>query len=947
VTSTEIANGTIIDANISAGAAIAQSKISGLTTALAGKVSLSGDTMTGNLNMGANNIITTGLVDGVDVSTLATQVTTGLSGKENTIVAGTALQYWRGDKTWQTLNSDIVPEGATNLYYTSARARADVIVDSIVDGVTDRAPSQNAVFDALALKADAIGYSPVNNAGDTMTGTLNLPSNGLIAGTDQFVLVDGNVGIGTAVPKAKAHIESVGAAGVGLITAVSGTRDFTISTSVTLNRGDHLVSSSGSRFIVEDGGTGTSFKAILGTSSSITDETYTRYPALLNVGETISVSGLGDTHIASEESGSVLMTKYNDTPSVAPSFIARRSRGTRAAATATQTGDTIFGIFGRGHGASDWGSTVGSFRIMAAENYTDTAQGSYIDFGTTAIGTTTRSTRMRIAADGRIGVGLAISNQEALMHIRQTGSNALQIPLLIQNNDVTNGGSATAIGFKVATASSNIKSAIAYERTAAFGLGKLHFLMNTVADTSSVALPDSKMTILSNGFVGIGTTDPTTSLEVAGTIKATAFEGPMTSTVTSSGAGTNALPSMTFSDDTDTGFYNTSSNNTISVSTGGSRIFDFTSNGLASSTNGGALITSGNGVEATPTYSFAGDPDTGWFSPGANTLAASTAGTEKIRITSTGYVGIGTPSPQKSLHVRSDGAFQMRLQNGNAGGGFWNIGQSDNIFGAGGGKLLFVPDTDNSASATVAFTNNGRVGIGTVNPTQQLHVYSTSITGSNVRIESGDTGGRSFTLKSTGSDTLPEGAGHFSIIDNNAARVRFKIAPSGNIGIGTTNPDELLVVDNGTTVGKYTTGGWDHSSDIRLKHDILPLENSLEKILKIEGVQYKFNSDPNQETQLGFIAQKVEPIFPEVVHTDKKGYKSMVYSNLIAPLVEAVKTIYERLYHVEREIASVKNDQFDLNARVEQLEVENQIKDQKILELEQRLEKLERSLETN
>lgn len=47
-------------------------------------------------------------------------LTSGLAGKENTIGAGTTAQYWRGDKTWQTLNTTVVPEG-TNLYYTDAR----------------------------------------------------------------------------------------------------------------------------------------------------------------------------------------------------------------------------------------------------------------------------------------------------------------------------------------------------------------------------------------------------------------------------------------------------------------------------------------------------------------------------------------------------------------------------------------------------------------------------------------------------------------------------------------------------------------------------------------------------------------------------------------------------------------------------------------------------------
>lgn len=53
------------------------------------------------------------------------------------------------------LDTDDIAEGATNLYFTTARARTAAVQDAITDGVTDIAPSQNAVFDALALKQDA------------------------------------------------------------------------------------------------------------------------------------------------------------------------------------------------------------------------------------------------------------------------------------------------------------------------------------------------------------------------------------------------------------------------------------------------------------------------------------------------------------------------------------------------------------------------------------------------------------------------------------------------------------------------------------------------------------------------------------------------------------------------------------------------------------------------
>jgi hypothetical protein len=58
-----------------------------------------------------------------------------------------------------TLGTDDVAEGSTNKYFTDARAKSAAVSDAIVDGVTDVAPSQNAVYDALALKASASALS--------------------------------------------------------------------------------------------------------------------------------------------------------------------------------------------------------------------------------------------------------------------------------------------------------------------------------------------------------------------------------------------------------------------------------------------------------------------------------------------------------------------------------------------------------------------------------------------------------------------------------------------------------------------------------------------------------------------------------------------------------------------------------------------------------------------
>jgi hypothetical protein len=59
----------------------------------------------------------------------------------------------------------------------------------------------------------------------------------------------------------------------------------------------------------------------------------------------------------------------------------------------------------------------------------------------------------------------------------------------------------------------------------------------------------------------------------------------------------------------------------------------------------------GSGTAALPSFEFTGDPDTGLFSPAANTFGISTSGVERLRISNSGNVGIGTSTPSEALHV--------------------------------------------------------------------------------------------------------------------------------------------------------------------------------------------------------------------------------------------------------------------------------------------------------
>ncbi|MDG0816174.1 tail fiber domain-containing protein [Bdellovibrio svalbardensis] len=136
------------------------------------------------------------------------------------------------------------------------------------------------------------------------------------------------------------------------------------------------------------------------------------------------------------------------------------------------------------------------------------------------------------------------------------------------------------------------------------------------------------------------------------------------------------------------------------------------------------------------------------------------------------------------------------------------------------------------------------------------------------------------------------------------------VVSGGNVGVGTASPGYKLDVSGtvGATAFYYT-------SDRRLKHDIHQIRG-LENILSMRGVRFKWIKDDQPE--IGLIAQEVEKVMPDLVHTDPDtGKKSVKYGNIVAPLIESTKELYAINVKQQREIQSLKG-------RVENLEKQNQ-----------------------
>ena len=138
-----------------------------------------------------------------------------------------------------------------------------------------------------------------------------------------------------------------------------------------------------------------------------------------------------------------------------------------------------------------------------------------------------------------------------------------------------------------------------------------------------------------------------------------------------------------------------------------------------------------------------------------------------------------------------------------------------------------------------------------------------------------------------------------------ATAVMIHVADNSNTYFQVLNDGEVLARDNITA---FTTG-FTSISDKRLKEDVYPISDSLNKIVKLEPSHFTWIE--KQEQDIGFIAQEVEDIIPEVIHetkgfvdinSDKQDdttYKSISYDKLTVYLVGAIKELTKRIEDLE------------------------------------------------
>jgi hypothetical protein len=448
-----------------------------------------------------------------------------------------------------------------------------------------------------------------------------------------------------------------------------------------------------------------------------------------------------------------------------------------------------------------------------------------------------------------------------------------------------NGGAySTVIGRSANIATSSYSTAIGYgasvtdhDNTVAIGdssaslilggdyapIGRLNIKATSTASTGyALAIMDSSssnlLRLTNAGFLGIGNTSPEARLHVV-------------ASSLGSGANTAQLAAGGFDSfihyGTTGDWYIRSSSGSGKVilqDTGGNVGIGTTTPGTKLDVYGGAirLMNTGNpyfelsdvGASAATTYLQIADSVNDNFQ-------IYHGGASRLDVTTSGNVGIGDTGPDAKLEVKL-GASETDLFIGSASSDVPRFMVDLDAVGTGGARLRMFNSVNtqtvaiSAGSAATFFTGSGAFGIGTTSPSAK------------------------FSVKQSAQTAL--GGFWLGTSDDTDFRSQF-LDTSG-----------VLSFYGGDTAGTLNTatlnaaGEWTNASDRAYKDDIDDLSYGLDALMALQPRSYVIKN--TDDRRVGFIAQEVEPVIPEIV-SGKDGSKGISYGNLVAVVVKAVQQI--------------------------------------------------------
>ncbi|MBL4648872.1 MAG: tail fiber domain-containing protein [Aureispira sp.] len=302
----------------------------------------------------------------------------------------------------------------------------------------------------------------------------------------------------------------------------------------------------------------------------------------------------------------------------------------------------------------------------------------------------------------------------------------------------------------------------------------------------------------------------------------------------------------------------------------------------------------------------------------------------QLRVNSGGAVTIGTTPTTitKKLTVDGEASIKTTLD-------ILNLNNTGSGWGA---QLRFMPN--NGTSPNHLIIDNGQnnmiihTGYNTGSPTKltvigDLNVTKTAKVSTSLDILNHNNHGVGWGGFLNFAAIDGSGSNH-RMIDNGPSQLYLQLDPNGYV----SHSEFLVVSESNIFTGHTAMASHSTYSDKRLKQNINTLNYGLETLMQLNPVSYEWNpaaytkltsqkelSKNFQGTQVGFIAQEVEALIPEVVKEVKDGYKSLEYHNLTAVIVQAVKeqqTIIEAqklaIEELSQQVEQLKNQTTNVDA---------------------------------
>ena len=295
--------------------------------------------------------------------------------------------------------------------------------------------------------------------------------------------------------------------------------------------------------------------------------------------------------------------------------------------------------------------------------------------------------------------------------------------------------------------------------------------------------------------------------------------------------------------------------------------------------NGTTGIAGTNGSAGTPAVQGE-DTNTGIFFPAADTVAVATAGTERLRVNSSGNAGLGVTPAAWSGTARA-------LQVGNAG----IEGRTDN---ASYNTLSANAYTDSGTWKYISSDWASRY-----TQFQGVHYWLTAPSGT---AGNAITFTQAMTLDASGNLLVGTTTPAQTISTNNVLTLKGK-DPANVWGVGPTSSFGNFYISTSGT-GVSLAGGatsWGTVSDERQKDIIEPIADAVAKVLSLRSVIGRYKTDADGTRRSFLIAQDVQAALPEAIDVgeDEANTLSVKYTEVIPLLVAAIKELTARVAQLE------------------------------------------------